>query len=117
MALLRYAQAEAKNIAAARKDSIRQSAMMAAIANRKAEAALDALTAADIGLGDVDNTSDANKPVSTATQTALDAKATLVAAPALASSSGTAGQIAYDSSYFYVCISSNTWKRVAISTW
>jgi hypothetical protein len=29
---------------------------------------------ADIGLGNVDNTSDANKPVSTATQTALDGK-------------------------------------------
>ena len=28
-----------------------------------------------VGLGNVDNTSDANKPVSTATQTALDAKA------------------------------------------
>lgn len=33
------------------------------------------LDKADIGLGNVDNTSDANKPVSTATQTALDAKA------------------------------------------
>lgn len=33
----------------------------------------------DVGLGNVDNTSDANKPVSTATQTALDAK---VAGPA-----------------------------------
>ena len=33
------------------------------------------LTSADVGLGNVDNTSDANKPVSTATQTALDAKA------------------------------------------
>jgi len=30
----------------------------------------------DVGLGNVDNTSDANKPVSTATQTALDLKAT-----------------------------------------
>jgi hypothetical protein len=30
----------------------------------------------DVGLGNVDNTSDANKPVSTATQTALDAKVT-----------------------------------------
>lgn len=29
----------------------------------------------DVGLGNVDNTSDANKPVSTATQTALDGKA------------------------------------------
>ena len=31
------------------------------------------ITPANIGLGNVDNTSDANKPVSTATQTALDA--------------------------------------------
>lgn len=37
------------------------------------------LTKSDVGLGNVDNTSDLNKPVSTATQTALDAKqATLV---------------------------------------
>lgn len=32
-------------------------------------------TKSDVGLGNVDNTSDTNKPVSTATQTALDAKA------------------------------------------
>lgn len=32
------------------------------------------LTKASVGLGNVDNTSDANKPISTATQTALDAK-------------------------------------------
>lgn len=30
-------------------------------------------TKADVGLGNVDNTSDANKPVSTATQAAIDA--------------------------------------------
>jgi hypothetical protein len=34
------------------------------------------LTKSDVGLANVDNTSDANKPVSTATQTALNAKAT-----------------------------------------
>jgi len=33
------------------------------------------LAKGDVGLGNVDNTSDANKPVSTATQTALDGKA------------------------------------------
>ena len=33
-----------------------------------------ALTKSDVGLGNVDNTSDANKPVSTATQTALNLK-------------------------------------------
>lgn len=35
------------------------------------------LTKADVGLDNVDNTSDANKPISTATQTALNAKAPL----------------------------------------
>jgi len=34
----------------------------------------DVLSKSDIGLGNVDNTSDANKPVSTATQTALNLK-------------------------------------------
>lgn len=33
------------------------------------------LSKSDVGLGNVDNTSDLNKPISTATQTALDAKA------------------------------------------
>lgn len=37
-----------------------------------------AVTAASLGLGNVDNTSDASKPVSTAQQTALNAKAPLV---------------------------------------
>jgi cytoskeletal protein CcmA (bactofilin family) len=37
------------------------------------------LVKADVGLGNVDNTTDANKPVSTATQTALDLKANLSA--------------------------------------
>jgi hypothetical protein len=40
------------------------------------------LVKGDVGLGNVDNTTDANKPVSTATQTALDLKAPL-ASPAL----------------------------------
>lgn len=40
------------------------------------------LTKADVGLGNVDNTSDADKPISTATQSALDLKAPL-ASPAL----------------------------------
>ena len=38
-------------------------------------AVLDSLGKSDVGLGNVDNTSDINKPISTATQTALDAKA------------------------------------------
>jgi hypothetical protein len=38
------------------------------------------LVKGDVGLGNVDNTSDANKPVSTATQTALDAKQATITA-------------------------------------
>jgi hypothetical protein len=41
------------------------------------DAEILALTKSSVGLGNVDNTSDADKPVSTATQTALDAKASL----------------------------------------
>lgn len=57
--------------------------------------------------------SDSNK---TKTVTAGDF-AILVAAPASASATGVAGQIAYDSSYIYVCTATNTWKRAAIATW
>jgi len=41
----------------------------------------DTLGKGDVGLANVDNTSDADKPVSTATQTALDAKADTSAVP------------------------------------
>jgi hypothetical protein len=37
--------------------------------------------------------------------------------PASASATGTAGTIAWDTSYIYVCTATNTWKRVAIATW
>ena len=40
-----------------------------------------------------------------------------VNAPASASATGTTGQVAYDASYFYVCVDTDTWCRVAISTW
>ena len=37
--------------------------------------------------------------------------------PASASATGTTGTIAWDASYIYVCVATNTWKRVAIDTW
>lgn len=46
-------------------------------ADTKISTAVAALTKSSVGLGNVDNTSDANKPVSSATQTALDAKLNL----------------------------------------
>lgn len=44
-------------------------------------------------------------------------KATLVSAPATASAPGTPGMVAYDSDYIYVCVTTDTWKRAALSTW
>ena len=58
-------------------------------ADSKVAAAVAALTKSSVGLGNVDNTSDANKPVSTATQTALDAKASLSGATFTGAVSGT----------------------------
>ncbi len=41
----------------------------------------------------------------------------LVNAPVATNSTGTAGQMAYDSSYFYICTATDTWKRVSIAGW
>lgn len=37
--------------------------------------------------------------------------------PSSASDTGTTGMIAWDSNYIYICTATDTWKRVAISTW
>jgi len=37
--------------------------------------------------------------------------------PASASASGNTGDICWDTDYIYICIATNTWKRVAIATW
>jgi hypothetical protein len=100
----------------------------------------------NLELGNVDNTRDVNKPVSTAQaaadsavqtyavqrnnhtgtqaistvdglQTALNGKATVVSVPASATATGTSGQIAYDTSFLYVCVAANTWRRVSIAAW
>jgi hypothetical protein len=40
-----------------------------------------------------------------------------VAVPASATAAGQAGHLATDANYIYVCTATDTWKRVAISTW
>lgn len=40
----------------------------------------------------------------------------LVAAPSTASSTGVAGQIAYDATHIYVCVATNTWVRATLAT-
>jgi hypothetical protein len=43
---------------------------------------------------------------------------TLVATvPSTSTSTGTTGQLAYDSAYLYLCVATNTWKRSALTTW
>jgi hypothetical protein len=37
--------------------------------------------------------------------------------PATASSAGNAGDICWDASYLYICTATNTWRRIAHSTW
>ena len=40
-----------------------------------------------------------------------------VSAPASANSSGSVGEYAEDDTYFYLCVDTNTWKRVEVATW
>jgi len=37
--------------------------------------------------------------------------------PASAGADGNAGDICWDSDYIYICVATDTWKRVSISTW
>ena len=41
----------------------------------------------------------------------------LTEVPASAAATGKPGQWSYDSSWLYICVATDTWKRVAISTW
>jgi len=58
-------------------DSSTASSTYAPLANPTFTGTVAGVTSAHVGLGNVDNTSDVNKPVSTATQTALDLKLSL----------------------------------------
>jgi len=66
--------ATATTVATAKSEAI---AAAGTAADTKVSTAVAALTKSSVGLANVDNTSDANKPVSTATQTALNLKANL----------------------------------------
>ncbi len=37
--------------------------------------------------------------------------------PATSSAAGSPGQMAWDTSYLYLCIQKNTWRRIAHATW
>lgn len=46
-----------------------------------------------------------------------NSKSVMTTVPTSATATGTAGQIAADASYLYVCVATNTWRRVALTTW
>lgn len=49
-------------------------------------------------------------------QTTVSSAVTANAAPATSGSIGSQGQIAIDTNYLYVCIATNTWKRISLSS-
>ena len=61
-------------------DGIAAGAQVNTVTSVAAKTGAVTLVKGDVGLGNVDNTTDANKPISTATQTALDGKAPLTGA-------------------------------------
>lgn len=79
-----------------------------------------------LAINNVDNTSDLNKPISTATQNALNNKIngtintihlSTPKTPTSSTAIGTTGDICWDSNYIYVCVATDTWKRTEIATW
>lgn len=62
----------------------------------------------------IDETIDALKDVRRSDGTSVVRVGT---APISASAVGTAGELAYDSGFVYVCVASNTWKRAALAGW
>ncbi len=80
------------------------------------------LATANIDAGDIDGTTVGGTTPGAGTFTTLQTTGDNVLiqtsqTPASASASGTAGEIAWDTNYIYVCVATNTWKRVLISTW
>ena len=67
-----------------------QVALKAPLASPTFTGTVSGITATMVGLGNVDNTSDANKPISTATQTALDGKLSLTGGTLTGALNGTA---------------------------
>lgn len=66
----------------------------------------------------IDSKAPTNDAVLTGTTTAVKYKlSALNTAPSSASDTGTTGEIRIDADYIFICVATNTWKRVAISTW
>ena len=77
---------------------------------------------ADINGGAIDGANIGAATPGAGTFSALKANAdhiiiTTAQTPSSASAAGTQGEVAWDAYYLYVCIATNTWKRVALASW
>lgn len=80
-----------------------------------AKTALGLGTANSVTFGSVNNTPIGSTTPSSGVFSSL--RESNSSPPASAAAAGVAGQIEWDSSFIYVCVATNTWKRVAIATW
>lgn len=55
--------------------------------------------------------------VTSAIQTQLDSKLKWVTPPATPTSTGTAGEASYENDYLYICVATNSWKRMPLAIW
>ena len=70
--------------------------------------------------GSIDDTPVGANTASTGAFTSLTCTTLGVTSPTVpssASDTGTAGTIAWDADFIYICTATDTWRRVAIATW
>ena len=66
------------------------------------------------GFGNINN---GTSSLTTGAVIAQQLRVTTTSAPSAYTSSGTKGDIAYDTNYLYICVSNNSWRRVALAIW
>ena len=65
----------------------------------------------------ISDVADSNTTKTATLGTALTGSTLTNATPATAGAAGTTGDIQWDTNYIYICVATNTWKRVGIATW
>jgi len=113
-----YKQGQRRKIERAAEEAATKARRKAELRDRRENVDQDAVTAALDGRLDTAEADilDLDGRLDTAEATLLT-KLQWAGVPASAAATGTAGQVAYESGWFYVCVATDTWQRVAIATW
>lgn len=82
--------------------------------NATANVSADGITASNINIA---GTADINTVNSVSLNTTGNVVFATSYVPATAADGGTAGQIAYDADYVYICVATNSWKRANLAAW